>query len=154
MYLSCLKKISAGEKKGGIYGAGPMVSNKLLQMGSLVGLFPFQFLMQADIAESTCTFRFLKTVFKMERDTDFSLLLDGIASVTRTNPRIAEAACCKASQEWSFETKGKKITAVDTIYKGMSILTSRVENSSRIPNIRIVEITIVGERILDRSELS
>ena len=47
VYLSVLKQICASEKTSGIFGAGPLIANKIVQMGALLGLFPFQFLLQS-----------------------------------------------------------------------------------------------------------
>jgi hypothetical protein len=65
--------------------------------------------------------------------------------MTNTNQRLAEGACCKAAQEWSRQNNKKETTSVDTIYKGMSILTVRTTKQERkMKSLTIYEVTELG----------
>jgi hypothetical protein len=128
-------------------------------MGALVGIFPTQFLLQSQIAESTNTHTYLKTVFGLDNPkVDSQVLLNAVAFMTDTNQRIAEGACCKAAQEWSSQTTGKQTKAVDTIYKGMSILTVKKSGSSTggtsLKSLTIYELNQFGISPVTRDDLT
>jgi hypothetical protein len=141
-YNVVLSTFCNGTLEGGIYGAGPLIANKLIQVGALVGLFPFQYLMQSKIAVSTRTFGYLSSVFNLhDVDTDSPILLDAIAAMTDTNVRIAEGTCCKAAQAWSAQKKGIPSRSSDTLYPEMSILTTQLQSSGRLRTLVIEETT-------------
>jgi hypothetical protein len=154
MYFSTLKTLCKSETNGGVYGAGPLIANKLLHTGALVGLFPFQFLLQSKIAESTNTFYFFDEVYDLSNpDEDSPILLDGIAHLTKTNPRMAEGSCCKAAIEWSQDTYGKGFKATDTIYPDMSILTVHYEVDGKLKRLIIKETTAQSTTVVAPEDL-
>ena len=156
VYRTTIRKVGNNVNKGGVFGAGPLISNKIIQVGALVGLFPFQFLHHSVIAENTCTHKFLKNIYGLGEQRDSTILLNGIATVTQSNQRIAEGSCCKAAQEWSHHSTGKPTMFVDTIYKGMSILTTEISDTTtrvKVNQLRIVEITADGKKNVKPSEL-
>jgi hypothetical protein len=101
------------------------------------------------------TYEFLKTNYTFTREEiDSPILLDAIAFMTDTNPRVAEGACCKAGREWHSKSgSNSEKRWVDTIYHDMSILTVRSGKSGRLNGIAIFEITRAGERVVEPSEL-
>jgi hypothetical protein len=154
VYLSTLKTFCKSETNGGIYGAGPLVSNKIIQIGALVGLFPIQFLLQSKIAKSTCTYRYLSQQFGLDNvETDSGILLDALAFTTSTNQLLAEGMCCKAAQEYNMQQNGREIIWVDTIYYGMSILTLNMEDDGTAP-LCVQEVTAKGISVVDLEDRS
>jgi hypothetical protein len=153
-YMTSLSTFCKTENNGGVFGAGPLISNKIIQMGALVGLFPHQFLMQSQIAKSTKTFVYLRDEFKLDDvKKDSPVLLNALSFTTRSNQRITEGLCCKAAQEHVYKRDGKKVKAVDTIYPDMSILVARCNKSGRLASTAIYEITDGGERLIDAADL-
>jgi hypothetical protein len=154
VYLSITKRICSSEKVGGVFGAGPLIANKIIQMGALVGLFPFQFLLQSKIAESTTTFKYLKERYTLDNPSvDCPILLEALASFTATNLRVAEGICCKAGQKWHADTGGRKVKATDTIFHDMSILTHRLHRTNNLATLSIVEVTPGGIINLPKEDL-
>jgi hypothetical protein len=154
LYTSTLKTFCKSETKGGVYGAGPLIANKIIQISALLGLFPFQMLTQSKIAKSTCTYRYLSSQFGLDNvDSDSPILLDALAYSTRTNQMMAEGTCCKASQEHNLLTNGVEIKAEDTIYQDMSILTLYFKKRGDISSLVIKEVTPSGKKDVDFEDL-
>ena len=153
VYLQTLNTFCKTKDKGGIFGAGPLIANKIIQMAALLGIFPFQFLMHSAIAKSTKTFTYLKEQFNLDDATkDSPMLLEALAFLTNTNQRIAEGSCCKAAQEYHSLRDGKPIKASDTIYPDMAILYPKCKNSRGIKQVTIYRITKEGEQLVDMKE--
>jgi hypothetical protein len=92
LYLTTLRDFCKPQSKGGVFGAGPLIANKIIQIASLVGLFPFQLLLQSRIAQSTCTYRFLNSQFGLDNvNVDSTILLEALSFVMGTNQLMAEA---------------------------------------------------------------
>jgi hypothetical protein len=153
-YNLFVKRLCEKDVNGGVFGAGPLIANKILQMGALVGLFPFQFLFQSKIAVSTNTCRFLQSKFGLDdMEKESPILLEAIAFTTGSNVRIAEGTCCKAAQSWTLLTKGTTIRATDTIFPEMSILCPLLEDNGRLGTVIIKEVTNKGVSIVDTNDL-
>ena len=155
LYLSALDSLSANHTSTGVFGAGPLVANKLLQTGALVGLFPLQFLYESQIAASTNTHDFLLNRYKLKAvDIAAPILLDAVSYMTGTSCRVAEGICCKAGRAWhSKKGLDSEKRWVDTIYHDMSILTIRATTPGKLNSLSIIEITPQGERVVACEEL-
>jgi hypothetical protein len=151
LYLSTLRDFCKSHSKGGVFGAGPLIANKIIQIASLLGLYPFQFLLQSRIAKSTCTYKYLSGEFGLDDvNTDSPILLDALSFMTHTNHLMAEGMCCKAAQEHNkLEKKG----VWETIYDGMSILLPELEKQDNLNSIAIVEVTANGRARIDLADL-
>jgi hypothetical protein len=151
LYWSTLRDFCKSHLKGGVFGAGPLIANKIIQIASLLGLFPFQFLLQSRIAKSTCTYKYLCGEFGLDDvNADSPILLDALSFMTQTNHLMAEGMCCKAAQEHDkLEKKG----VWETIYPGMSILLPELEEKDNLNSIAIMEVTAQGRARIDLADL-
>jgi hypothetical protein len=96
------------------------------------------------IAKSTKTYTFLCDKFKLDDvERDSPTLLDALAYTTKSNQRVSEGTCCKATQHHTSVLTGRPVKAVDTIYPDMTILCLR--QGARKGSPGICGITIEGE---------
>ena len=151
VYLRTMKSLCNTTEKGGLHGTSPPMVDKIIKIGSLVGLFPLQFLLHSTIHSSTKTYQYLETSFGLDdHQKDPYLLLDGLAFMTNTNQRLASGICNKAAQAYRVEQKGREVDAVDTIYPEMCILSLRIDTNGILV---IDELSKKGINCVDHNDL-
>jgi hypothetical protein len=106
-----------------VSGTGPLIVNKIIQIAMLLGLYPFQFLLQSRIAKSTCTYKYICREFGLD-DVNTDSPRRTLFHDTNQSPNGGGNVLQGSTKEHNkLEKKG----VWESIYDGMNILLPELE---------------------------